>query len=65
MITQKQDPSIHRRQKAICVFLVLDKGTDGANFTVHQQIYEAFERGEFITAFQSNTPRFSDERMSP
>ena len=63
MITQKMDPSIQRRQKAICVFLVLDDVSHGQNFILHQQIYEALERGELTTASESKSPMLNSEGM--
>lgn len=64
MIQQDQHPSIHRRQKAIGVFLVLDDASEGENLAIHQQIYEALTRGESITAFASTSPTFSTKEVA-
>ncbi|MGC6442826.1 MAG: hypothetical protein ACON4H_09195 [Rubripirellula sp.] len=61
MITQKMDPSIHRRVKAISVFLVLDDVSEGENFAIHQQIYVALERGELTTAGVQTSSTFNTE----
>ena len=64
MITQKQNSSIHRRQQAISVFLVLDDASHGKNFALHKQIYEALERGDSLTACVSKSPTFNTEGMA-
>jgi len=64
MITQKQDPSIHRRQKAITVFLALDDASEGENLAIHQQIYDALSRGESLSAFVSTSPTFNIEELT-
>ena len=63
MIQQKQHPSIHRRHKAISVFLVLDDASNGENLAIHQQIYEALSRGQTITAFASTPPTFDTKEL--
>ena len=64
MIQQKQHPAIHRRHKAISVFLVLDDASEGENLAIHQQIYEALARGESISAFASTSPTFSTKEVA-